>query len=33
MANYVVWTKHDERGVLMEDNEEEDDNISDWAAG
>jgi membrane-bound inhibitor of C-type lysozyme len=33
MANYVVWTKHGERGVLMEDNEEEDDNIPDWAAG
>jgi hypothetical protein len=33
MANYVVWTKHGERGVLMEDNEEEDDNVPDWAAG
>jgi hypothetical protein len=33
MANYVVWIKHGERGVLMEDNEEEDDNIPDWAAG
>jgi hypothetical protein len=33
MENYVVWTKHGERGVLMEDNEEEDDNNSDWAAG
>jgi hypothetical protein len=35
MVNYVVWTKHGERGVLMEDNEEEEDdsNIPNWAAG
>jgi hypothetical protein len=35
MANYVVWTEHDERGVMMEDDEEEEDdnNIPDWAAG
>jgi hypothetical protein len=32
MANYVVWTEHGERGVVMEDNEEEVDNILDWAA-
>jgi hypothetical protein len=35
MANYVLWTRHGERGVLMEENEdeEEDNNIPDWAAG
>src|SRR5688572_3013652 len=35
MPNYLVWTKHGERGVIMEDGEEEEDdnNISDWAAG
>ena len=35
MPNYVVWTKHGERGVVMEDDEEEeedDNNIPDWAA-
>jgi hypothetical protein len=27
MANYVLWTRHGERGVVMEENkEEEDDN-------
>ena len=25
MSGYNVWTKHGERGVLMEDNEEEED--------
>ena len=25
MPNYNVWTKHDERGVIMEDSEEEGD--------
>jgi hypothetical protein len=25
MPNYNVWTKHGERGVIMEDNEEEGD--------
>ena len=25
MPSYNVWTKHGERGVIMEDNEEEDD--------
>jgi hypothetical protein len=30
MPNYVVWTKHGERGVIMEDVEEDDDNIPDW---
>jgi hypothetical protein len=35
MANYVLWTRHGERGVVMEENEdEEDDNyILNWAAG
>jgi hypothetical protein len=35
MSNYVVWTKHEERGVVMEDNKEEEDdnNIPDWATG
>ena len=30
MPNYFVWTKHGEREVIMEDDEEEDDNIPDW---
>ena len=30
MQNYFVWTKHGERGVIMEDDEEEDDQIPDW---
>lgn len=29
MPNYFVWTKHGERGVVMEDDEEEDDTILD----
>ena len=36
MPNYMVWTKHDKRGVVMEDGEEEDEddnNILDWTAG
>jgi hypothetical protein len=35
MANYVLWTRHNERGVVMEENkyEEDDNNIPDWAAG
>ena len=32
MSNYVVWTKHGERGVVMEDDEEEEEDIPDWAA-
>jgi hypothetical protein len=34
MANYVLRTKHGERGVVMEENEaeEDDNNIPDWAA-
>jgi hypothetical protein len=35
MANYVLWTMHGERGVVMEENEgeEDDNNIPDWAEG
>jgi hypothetical protein len=35
MANYVLWTRHGERGVVMGENkdEEDDNNIPDWAAG
>jgi hypothetical protein len=35
MANYVLWTRHGERGVVMEENkdEEDDNNIPDWAVG
>jgi hypothetical protein len=35
MVNYVLWTMHGERGVVMEENEDEEDdnNIPDWAAG
>jgi hypothetical protein len=35
IENYVLWTRHDERGVVMEENEEEDDdnNLPDWATG
>jgi hypothetical protein len=31
MSNYICWTSHGEKGVIMEDNEEEDcvDNIPD----
>jgi hypothetical protein len=31
MANYVLWTRHGERGVVMEENEDEEDdnNIPD----
>jgi hypothetical protein len=34
MANYVLWTRHGERWVVMEENEDEEDdnNIPDWAA-
>jgi hypothetical protein len=35
MENYGLWTRHGERGVVMEENEDEEDdnNIPDWAAG
>ena len=32
MLNYYVWTKHGERGIMLDNNEEEDDRISDFAA-
>jgi hypothetical protein len=28
MANYVLWTRHGERGVVMEENEDEEDDIT-----
>jgi hypothetical protein len=31
MPNYFVWTKHGERGVIMEYGEEEDDTIPNWS--
>jgi hypothetical protein len=33
MANYVLWTSHSGRGVVMEENEDEEDdnNIPYWA--
>jgi hypothetical protein len=35
MVKYELWTRHGERGVVMEENEDEEDdnNIPDWAAG
>jgi hypothetical protein len=35
MENYVLWTRHGERGVVMEENKDEegDNNIPEWAAG
>jgi hypothetical protein len=35
MTNYVLWTRHGERGVVMEENEDEEDdnNIPDWSRG
>jgi hypothetical protein len=33
MSNYFVWTKHGERGVIMEDDKEEDDTIPNWSQG
>jgi hypothetical protein len=33
MPNYFVWTKHGERGVIMEYDEEDDDTIPDWSQG
>jgi hypothetical protein len=33
MPNYFVWTKHGERGVIMEDDEEENDTIPNWSQG
>ena len=32
MDNYTLWTKHGEPGVVMQDDEgDDDDNIADWA--
>ena len=31
MLNYYVWTKHGERGIMLDNNEEEDDMIPDFA--
>jgi len=31
MPNYYVWTKHGERGIMLDNNEEEDDRIPDFA--
>jgi hypothetical protein len=33
MPNYFVWTKHGERGVIMEDDDKEDGTIPDWSQG
>ena len=32
MPNYYVWTTHGERGIMLDNNEEEKDEISDFAA-
>ena len=32
MLNYYVWTKHGERGIMLDNNEEEEDRIPDFAA-
>ena len=32
MLNYYVWTKHGERGIMQDNNEEEEDMIPDFAA-
>ena len=31
MPNYFVWTKHGERGIMLDNNEEEEDRIPDFA--
>src|SRR5688572_3982454 len=35
MPSYFIWTKHGERGVMMEDDDEEEDGnyIPDWTQG
>ena len=30
MPNYYFWTKHGERGIMLDNNEEEDDRIPDF---
>ena len=32
MLNYYVWTKHGERGIMLDNNEEKEDMIPDFAA-
>ena len=32
MPNYYVWTMHGERGIMLDNNEEEKDEIPDFAA-
>ena len=32
MLNYYVWTKHGERGIMLDNNEEEEDRIPNFAA-
>ena len=32
MPNYYVWTKHGERGIMLENDEEEEESIPDFAA-
>ena len=32
MLNYYVWTQHGERGIMLDNNEEEEDRIPDFAA-
>ena len=32
MPNYYVWTKHGERGIMLDNNVEEEDMIPDFAA-
>jgi hypothetical protein len=32
MPNYYVWTKHGERGITLDNNEEEEDRIPNFAA-
>ena len=32
MPNYYVWTKHGEREIILDNNEEEEDRIPDFAA-
>jgi len=32
MPNYYIWTKHGEKGIMLDNNEEEEDTIPDFAA-
>ena len=31
MPNYICWTKHGKRGVIQEEDEDDEENIPDWA--